>query len=189
MNPSEPPCTRYRTRSKKTLAGSHDPTSRLQWVCPEGLHLTLKFLGDIQEGQVEEIKEALRPVLDSARVLTVSFTHLGVFPDTRAPRVLWVGCRATPSVTALVELATAIDQALVPLGFEPERRPFQPHLTMARIKEGARPFGQAVLRSRLLDLNLTPSDCLVGQVYLVQSELRSSGAVYTPLWHLPLGEP
>lgn len=118
--------------------------------------------------------------------MAVVLTHLGVFPDVRAPRVLWVGCRSSSEVAALADLANAVDRALTSLGFEPDGRPFQPHLTLARIKDGARSFGQALLRSGLLDRDAPIGTCQVGHLHLMQSDLRPSGPVYSPLWSLAL---
>lgn len=171
---------------RRRLGAEHDPSVRVQWVRPEALHVTVKFLGDIDEPQVEAIKAAVEPVCAQTVPVTVEFAHLGVFPDLRAPRVLWVGCRSAPSVEALVSFATAVDRAMMPLGFEQERRPFQPHLTLARIKAGERAVGQGLLKTGIVDRPLQPLSCRIARIHLMKSELRPSGPLYTPLWELNL---
>lgn len=169
------------------------PAVRLQWVRPEAIHLTLKFLGSIEERRVSEIQETLRSALHGQPPFTVEVGGVGVFPDLRAPRVLWLGLsgQSGPENASLPQqdirqLAATVDRALGTIGFPPEDRPFRPHLTLARIKERSREVGQA-----LQDLGLLNPGSQVGRlelqtVSLMKSDLKPSGAVYTRLWELPL---
>lgn len=161
------------------------PDARLQWVRPESIHLTLKFLGDIVEGQVEEIGQALTTVVGSQPRFSLEVGGLGVFPDARAPRVLWVGLSGAGPV---ISLARSVDGALAELNFAPETRPFNPHLTLARIKEHGREVGKALAALGLLAAASPLGRLPVRTVALMRSELKPSGAVYSRLCEVSLGD-
>jgi 2'-5' RNA ligase len=154
------------------------PDARLQWVRPEAIHLTLKFLGDIAEGQVEEIARALAAVAGGRPQFALEVGGLGVFPDARAPRVLWVGLGGAEPV---ISLARAVDEALGELNFAPESRAFNPHLTLARIKERGRDVGKALAAVGLLAQASPLGTLPVRTIALMRSELKPSGSVYTRL--------
>jgi len=165
------------------------PDVRIQWVRPDAVHLTLKFLGDIAEGRVEEIHRALSATVLARPRFSVEVKGLGVFPDLRAPRVLWVGLSGQPGqIDSLVRLAEDVDVALHGLGFPRELKPFSPHLTLARIKERSRDVGKALAGSDLLTQMASLGSCMVHAVVLMKSDLTPSGAIYTRLWEVPLGE-
>src|ERR1700745_1541462 len=107
--------------------------SNARWVRPEGLHITLKFLGNVPDERRPVIEQALRRI-DAIR-FEVSVQRIGVFPNQRSPRVLWVGIE---SGLDLPNLAKESDNVLASLGFEREKRAFTPHVTLARFKEGTR---------------------------------------------------
>ncbi|GKS58108.1 2'-5' RNA ligase [Nitrospira sp.] len=172
---------------KKRWASHADASVRIQWVGPHRVHLTLKFLGAIEEAQLMEIRQAVRPIVERARPMSLTLGPMGVFPDIRAPRVLWLGSLPDADASALVELAVAVDRALVPLGFQPEARPFRPHLTLARIKDGWRSAGQAFLRGGILERPATVDPFPIGAIHLMESELLPSGPRYTSCWSLSLG--
>lgn len=165
------------------------PDVRIQWVRPDAVHLTLKFLGDIAEARVEEIHRALSATVLARPRFSVEVKGLGVFPDLRAPRVLWVGLSGQPGqIDSLVRLAEDVDVALHGLGFPRELKPFSPHLTLARIKERSRDVGKALAGSGLLTQMASLGSCVVHAVALMKSDLTPSGAIYTRLWEVPLGE-
>ncbi|MFM8550892.1 MAG: RNA 2',3'-cyclic phosphodiesterase, partial [Nitrospiraceae bacterium] len=138
--------------ARNRIARELSPAMRLQWVRPEAIHLTLKFLGDIPEQQVDEIKSAAGSALCSVAPFSVEVAGLGVFPDLRAPRILWVGLSGGEgTASALSHLAAMVERSVEPLGYPPESRPFNPHLTLARIKEGSQEVGRAWARIGLLD--------------------------------------
>jgi 2'-5' RNA ligase len=142
---------------------------------PEGIHLTLRFLGDTSPAQVE----ALRPLLAAAAAACppaeAHVAGLGTFPERGSPRVLWLGLDVPPAV---LELQRACERAARAAGFEREDRPFKAHLTLGRWRERApRPDLPRA------DLGTTTLDNLV----LFESDLRPGGAVYTPLAPFPLG--
>jgi 2'-5' RNA ligase len=159
------------------------PPKLLRWVRPEGIHLTLVFLGDIPVEQVEPVAEALREACAEHSPFTVSFTGMGCFPSLRRPRVVWVGVEEPSG--ALTRLQRDIEQALVPLGFKPERRAFTPHLTLGRVKGGGRQACEA-LGAYVERANVRMGEMKVEAVRLVRSDLQPGGAVYTDLAVVPL---
>jgi 2'-5' RNA ligase len=176
---------------RNRLLREQSPGMRIQWVRPDSIHLTMKFLGDIPEDHVGGLQSAVGDAIRPLTPFTVDVTGLGVFPDLRAPRVLWVGLSSRlsegRSVTALAHLAEAIEQGVEGLGYPPESRPFNPHLTLARIKEGSTEVGRALTRLSLLNDARQIGQLEVRTVALMRSELKPSGSVYTRLWELPIG--
>ena len=161
------------------------PDVRIQWVRPESMHVTLKFLGNVVEDGVRDIEHAMQQVAHARAPFSLEVGGLGVFPDVRAPRILWVGMSG--SVEELVGLAGDLDGALHDLGFAPETRPFQPHLTLARIKERSRDIGRVLAGSGLLEQVGAVGNLAVSALSLMKSDLKPSGAVYTRLFQVELG--
>jgi 2'-5' RNA ligase len=159
------------------------PPKLLRWVRPEGIHLTLVFLGDIPVEQVDPIAEALTEACAGHSPFTVSVAGMGCFPNVRRPRVAWVGVEEPSG--ALARLQHDIEQALVPLGFRPEARAFSPHLTLGRVKGGGRQALEA-LGAYVERAKVHVGAMKVQAVHLIRSDLRPSGAVYTELTVVPL---
>ncbi len=164
------------------------PHGSVKWVEPEGIHLTLKFLGDTPPERARAIREALQRAAAGIAPFTITAEGRGCFPNFRRPRVIWVAVRSPGN--ALAELQSAVEREVSPLGWPPEERGFSPHLTLGRISRYAGPenvatVGQAVERSVVEVLGSQE----VRQVSLIRSDLRPSGAVYTPLANIPLGNP
>src|SRR5436309_450032 len=160
------------------------PGVRVQWVRPDSIHLTLKFLGDIDETLVQDIRAALLLAVQTQPRFAVEVGGLGVFPDLRAPRVLWTGLFG--QVDALMRLAAEVEAALTGVGFPPESRPLSPHLTLARIKERSREVGRGLADSGLMRQPVRVGSLAVHSVCLMKSDLKPSGAVYTRLCEVPL---
>ncbi|MDE0027861.1 MAG: RNA 2',3'-cyclic phosphodiesterase [Deltaproteobacteria bacterium] len=153
----------------------------VRWVPEENLHLTLKFLGDIEETRVAAIGSALREALSDTEGFVATARGLGVFPDAARPRVLWIGLDA-PALTAL---ACGVDRALAPFGVAPSATPFRPHVTVGRWRHPAPRdprLRQALARWRDHEFGHVP----VGEVTLFRSTLRPGGAIYSPLGIFPL---
>jgi RNA 2',3'-cyclic 3'-phosphodiesterase len=159
-------------RLKKTC-----PNAR--WVRLEGVHVTLKFIGEVPAEQAEDIRRALGE-LPSFSPTEVRFAGLGFFPSARRPRVLWAGVEAGPQLAAL---AAAIEMKLEALGIAPEKRPFHPHLTLARFET---PQRTQALRTAI-EAQGTPEFGreTFGEFHLYQSVLKRSGAEYTRLVTYP----
>ncbi|HJY80927.1 MAG TPA: RNA 2',3'-cyclic phosphodiesterase [Candidatus Binatia bacterium] len=155
----------------------------VRWTRSEGLHLTLKFLGDIARNQVEPILAAIREALHGQQPLYLVAQGLGAFPNLRRPRVLWVGL----SGEGLPEMRRAIETALMPLDFPPEEREFTPHLTLGRVRS-LRGWERLLAVVKAYE-QVCFGESTVDQVILYQSELRPEGAVYSPLGAIPLLPP
>jgi len=149
--------------------------SDIRWARLEGLHLTLKFLGDISRNQVGPILAALGEAVDKQSPLRIMAQGLGAFPHLRRPRVLWVGLHGD----GLNELQESIGTALMSLDFPPEERKFSPHLTLGRVRS-LRGWERVFSLIREHE-NVCFGESLIDQVTLYQSDLRPSGAVYSAL--------
>jgi 2'-5' RNA ligase len=160
------------------------------WVRPGNIHLTLKFLGDIDPNQVPGIRDKITAVLAPLAPLEVSLDRVGVFPDLKRPRVLWLGLKDEQGV--LKTLQSGIEQALAGAGFPADLRPFSPHLTLARIKS---PKGIKSQRGipelkheldALLSEGIAPNPFHAGSIQLVESQLTPKGSIYTVLANFKL---
>jgi len=151
--------------------------AEVKWVRPEGIHLTLKFLGNVEEEKVQEIEEAIGKKIRKSSPFLLSLGCLGVFPDLRRPRVVWIGVEKGAS--EVKELARRVEKALLPLGAKKEDRPFSPHLTLGRIKGGK---GIGRLKEILGSLEATKLSSLnIGRIEIIKSQLTRQGAIYTTL--------
>ncbi len=156
------------------------PSGAIRWVRPGGIHLTLKFLGNVSHERVDQVKETLHEVVARYRVFTIAVGEFGCFPNTTRPRVLWVGIEE-PSGT-LTGLQASLEGSFTKLGFEAENRAFHPHLTLGRVKRGT-------IRSDMRSLSETLGNVRIGHlgslevdtIHLMRSELKPSGAIYTKL--------
>jgi RNA 2',3'-cyclic 3'-phosphodiesterase len=156
--------------------------SGVRWVVRENLHFTVKFLGSVPEDRVEPILRALEPPIGERQRFLLAAKGIGVFPDLRRPRVVWVGLGAE----AMARLAGDVEQALEPLGFPRENRAFRPHLTIGRWRDGGR-AGAAVEREIESWKGRDFGACWVEEVILFRSDLKPQGPVYSPLGAIPLG--
>ena len=122
---------------------------KVNWVRPESIHLTLKFLGDIEYSLVDRLRGVLEPLGKEQSSFTTDVQSVGVFPFVQKPRILWVGL--TGEIQPLLHLVSKIEEALEPLGFAPEARPYHPHLTVARIKLESSKVGSSLNQSGVLE--------------------------------------
>src|SRR3989449_1353826 len=123
---------------KREVSGSGRGSKavKIGWAQPEAIHLTLKFLGDIQEAQVDALREILLKAAASARPFTLEARGLGAFPNPRAPREIWLGLHGkSEDMAELQRLQAAVEDGAAALGFAKEARAFTPHLTLARIRD------------------------------------------------------
>ncbi len=147
----------------------------VRWVRADGMHLTLKFIGEVPEEKLDPIKQALSAAR-SAKPVEMNFRGLGYFPNERRPRVIWVGIEASEN---LAELAVQVEAALEPLGIERENRAFVPHLTLGRFKSTKR---LDPLQKEIAALPSTELGRIVAsEFFLFQSKLSPKGAEYTKL--------
>lgn len=155
----------------------------VNWVRPENIHVTVKFLGTIPAPMVDQLFEALRGLGAQVSPFPLNIQGIGVFPDTRRPRILWAGL--TGSVDKLIELHEHIQIVLEPLGFPIEEQSFHPHVTLARIKSDWGKVGKALTAGAYLEYREIVSALVVDQLVLYRSELSSTGPRYEVLWSLP----
>jgi len=163
------------------------PPSSVRWVRLKGIHLTLKFLGDTPLEKVDAVKAALAQAAAEVGPFTFTVGGLGCFPNTRRPRVVWVGLQE--STGALAHLRDEVEARVASLGFPTEKRPFSPHLTLGRVQRRAsqakvRAVGQVIAASEVGTLD----EMAVTAVSYIKSDLQPSGAVYTILSEAQLGE-
>jgi 2'-5' RNA ligase len=146
----------------------------VRWTRPEGIHLTLRFLGSTTLAQIERLKPMLAAAAGECPPADVGLAGLGTFPPRGAPRVLWLGLSMPDSFLAL---QAACERAAAALGFPREERPFRPHLTLGRWRDRAR-------RPELpaMDLGTTRVETLIHY----RSKPGAGGSVYTPLSRFPL---
>jgi RNA 2',3'-cyclic 3'-phosphodiesterase len=158
----------------------------VRWVRPEGIHLTLQFLGDVPQPTLAEIETRLRAACRGAHRIDMQLDHLGVFPNPRRPCVVWVGLRG--ELDELHALERAIERQLAPLGFKPDK-PFNPHLTLGRVREQARPDEVRAISETVAGLSLDRERAIsftADAVSLMKSDLQPGGAVYTQLARVEL---
>jgi len=161
------------------------PHKSVRWVRPEGVHLTLKFLGDTPVDKIPVVKEALTVVARNAPACTLTAEGLGCFPNPRRPRVLWVG--VSEPTGRLKALAKAVEEAMMSLGYKPERHGFTPHLTLGRVRRrtsrgDVAEIGEVITGTTVDALAEFPAD----RFELIQSVLKPTGAEYTTLETFPL---
>ena len=161
----------YLRQTSQTLAALTPPRA-VRWVSPDLIHLTVRFLGDTEAAKLPAIYAALDATAAAHPSFTMRLDKLGCFPGPRRPRVIWVGLQDEAGRAAALQ--QAVNQALIPLGWLPESKPFQSHLTVGRVKsEAARlgdlPWGQPQ----------EPLPVPVTALQLIESQLRPNGPIYT----------
>jgi 2'-5' RNA ligase len=161
------------------------PERSVRWVRPEGIHLTLKFLGDTPTEKLPKIERALAEVARHAPACTFTVGELGCFPNPRRPRIVWIGVQEPTG--RLAALQDAIEEVMAPFGYEPEGRGFTPHLTLGRVqrkvsRSDAARVGEVVTSTEVGQLAEVPAD----RFALIRSLLKPTGAEYTALAEFPL---
>jgi 2'-5' RNA ligase len=152
----------------------------VKWVDTENIHLTLKFLGNIPPGQVAKITEAVKEAVRGKSPFQLEISKLGAFPGVNQPRVIWIGVGG--ETDRLLELQRDIDSRLVPLGFVPEKQPFVPHLTIARVRENASTDDRKALGRLLASTGFDSQERIaVDSIKLMRSQLTPEGPVYSLL--------
>lgn len=143
----------------------------VRWVRPEQIHLTLRFLGDTPTAQLPQIAAAMDAAAAGASPMALRLGGVGCFPNTRRPRVIWVGLSG--DVEQLLALKTALDGQLALLGRPPEDKPFRAHLTLGRVKDDRAVAGiEWAADVPQLEVSITAID-------LIESQLRPAGPIYT----------
>jgi len=154
----------------------------VRWVHDEGLHMTLKFFGEVAPERLEVISEAIRFAADGAGALGLTLADVGAFPSRSRPRILWVGIDASPTLELLQD---RIERGCEAIGFPPEGAPFQPHVTLGRVREGQRLPPRALDRYRE---SPGPVAFVAPELVLYESVLTTSGPRYDARLTLALGQ-
>ncbi len=175
---------------KQCIESEMNRDRRISWVQPAKMHLTIKFLGDMDEQVIDPLLGAIEQAIGSQPSVNVPLDRLGAFPRPQSPRVLWVGPsenweRGTEG-KRVTEIHGAIEQACEGLGFHRETKPFSLHLTLARIKAGEHHVGVALATSGVFDQPRSVGSLVMKSVVLVKSEFKPTGSVYTRLWEARL---
>jgi 2'-5' RNA ligase len=152
------------------------------WTRPEGIHLTLKFLGEVPDTKAQEILQAMTAAAQGTGKLGLRVEGAGAFPNVKVPRVLWLGLSG--DIEKLSELQAAVEDAMEGLGFDREERRFSPHLTLARIKF---PKPRDNWPARIEGIrNVNFGGFEADRLSLMKSELRREGAVYEEVGRVSL---
>ena len=150
---------------------------QVNWVAPENLHLTMKFLGEVPEGRLDHIKECAAHVVEESSPFAVELEHLGFFPNSHQPRVIWIG--ASGGADHLLELYQKIENCLESIGFDRDAKTFSPHLTIGRVKRHARitiPPGIPEFDGETFEVN---------GLSVIMSALTPRGPIYKTLLEVP----
>jgi 2'-5' RNA ligase len=153
----------------------------VSWVKPGNIHITLKFLGEVPEGKIDEVFSATELALKGARGFKMNLKGMGAFPDLRRPRVIWVG--AEKGGEELSGMADRIAEEMEKIGYPKEKRKFSPHFTVGRLKSLK---NIETLVELIQSTNFDTEDIQVKEVTVMKSQLHAAGAIYTPLKKIPL---
>jgi 2'-5' RNA ligase len=168
---------------KKVQHDLNSPGDAVRWIRPEQLHLTLRFLGNVAADRLDDLAAALRRACARAAPIRLALEGAGCFPSTKSPRVIWIGIQG--DLGSLQALQERIAQETKPFGDHSDERPFQPHLTIGRVKGfgmEARKVARAVQRANVSKLGALT----VRHVLLIRSKLSQDGARYSTLAEVPL---
>ena len=151
----------------------------VRWTAPQNLHLTLQFLGDVNEKRIPDLKQILNRIRGPENPVQLHFTTAGAFPDAAHPRILWLGIERAES---LIRIQQQITADLTRNGFDPDRKPFKAHLTLGRVKEGCSvgnaPVSSLQERFGASVVDDSPMDSIV----LFESLLKPGGPIYTSVY-------
>lgn len=179
-----PPIVRQAIEKNTARLQSTLDASLVRWTPTNNIHLTLKFLGDVSPATIDMLAQMLTQEASQHPCFEMQFQGLGTFPNSRRPRVIWIGIQAP---AALEALRRGIEAATARMGYPTENRPFSPHLTIGRVKQTASPTDAQKIRVALERTKIgTLGTGTVGAVHLFKSDLKPSGSVYTRLFSAPL---
>jgi 2'-5' RNA ligase len=150
----------------------------VRWTAYENLHLTMQFLGDVEEKRITELKE----ILDNCKTAdceNLCFENLGAFPNNSAPRIIWLGFKKCQS---LLNLQRSITNGLAAKGFPYDQKRFKPHLTLGRVKENSLIRAESFADLEALAFRTEISETPLDRIVLFASQLRPAGPIYTALY-------
>jgi 2'-5' RNA ligase len=158
----------------------------VRWIPIPNIHLTIKFLGDVSENNLDVLKEIICAEVRLQKPMEISVGRLGAFPKERHPRVIWVGVEAPDE---LISLQRGIETCTTKIGYPEDKRPFFPHLTIGRVSRNApsadvRKIGNIISSNKVGFLGAAS----LQEIHFYKSELLPGGAEYTKLFTAPFGE-
>ncbi|MFC1490249.1 RNA 2',3'-cyclic phosphodiesterase [Candidatus Latescibacterota bacterium] len=156
----------------------------VKWVAPENLHLTLKFLGEVKEDDVESLVECMKPIFSEFRSFELALEHTGFFPTSVNPRVIWIGSDGGADI--LLDIFQELEHCLESIGIDREARMFSPHLTIGRVKRNNKQSDQSVVNVDIPEFE--PVSFTVGNIALIKSTLTPQGPIYEKLFEGKLKE-
>jgi 2'-5' RNA ligase len=159
-----------------------DPDVHARWLPAEKMHLTVRFIGFVEDSRVRGVLQALQPPLPIAP-FDVELGTCGVFPRSGPPRVFWIGL--SQGLTQLQQMHAEFNRRLLSLGIAQDERSFTAHLTLARVKDAPREVSRAT-RDLVSATRVAPAHCRVGAATLFQSVLSPEGSTYARLLDVPL---
>jgi 2'-5' RNA ligase len=154
----------------------------LRWITPENLHFTLRFLGHISEAELLRARRAAREAVQGTAPFQIRLAGLGAFPSARRPQVVWVG--VSEGEEQLRNLSRRLDDALARERFAKDPRAFQPHLTLARVRDSRRASPLEAAIASLTGVEVGGQS--IESIVVMESRLRPSGALYIPVEEVPL---
>lgn len=178
--PLQPPAS---TAVADLVHGLRNDVRGVKWVAPENLHLTVKFLGDLDNRDLPEACRYMREACEDIEPFTIYFQGLGTFPKNRAPRVVWLGIEANTESLQLVH--QRLEHSLESLGVRRENRAFRPHLTLGRPTSNF--DGEALAHVLAAHGNQLLAEMDVNEVQLMASFLDRGGPTYTVIDDVALG--
>ncbi len=156
----------------------------VRWIKPEGVHVTLKFLGEVPVKKLPAVKLAIQEAVVGHSPFELEFSNIGTFGGREGLRLMWVGVAG--DVLRLEALVRAVNAALAVVGFEPERRPFRPHLTLGRVRDEVPTRQRAEIEVEVGKTDVPATSWRTSQVSLMRSKLTPQGAAYEVLATFPL---
>lgn len=156
----------------------------VRWIRPEGIHVTLKFLGEVPVKQLPAIKLAVQEAVLVSSPFELEFSNIGTFGGREGLRIMWVGIAG--DVLRLEKLVRDVNAALGVVGFQAERRPFRPHLTLGRVRDEIPTRQRAEIEVAVGKMEVTPATWRTNQVSLMRSRLTTTGAQYEVIATFPL---
>lgn len=153
----------------------------VRWTRPEGIHLTLKFFGDVAAGDCGSIGNAVKAAITGAKPLSLELGTIGAFPGPTRPRVIWIGVGG--QTKELIDLTKKLDRNFEQIGFTPEGRSFKPHLTLGRLKVPGSAVGFPKVLEEGNNYQAGSFRCI--GLTLFRSDLRPTGAIYTKIEEYP----
>ena len=166
-----------RSRAAQLIARLSTTSAKVKWVETHNLHMTLKFLGEVDLREAPQVCAAVAEAMAQLPPFSIRVAGAGAFPDLRHPRTVWLG--VSEGVEEMVQLHERLEAALARLGFRKEHRRFRPHLTIGRVRstQGGADLGDLIARDA--DFAAGVSD--VDEVVVFSSELNRDGPTYEPL--------